>query len=155
MICINCFHTKTRVTNSRPHKKQPTIWRRRQCPQCQAIFTSYERAALDNVPVLHHSGESTAFNIGKLTISIAKSFRHDPDQAAFLSYDLAQTVEAKLLLHGKALSSDDIAAVTHATLQQFDPVAALQYAAAHQLITLKRRRGRPSTSYQPPEGMAH
>lgn len=149
MICVNCFHTKTDVANSRPHKKQPTIWRRRQCRKCGAVFTSYERAALNNIPVLQHSGKTTAFSIGKLTISIARSFVHDKEKADYASHDLAQTIETKLLLRGKSLSSDDIAAITHATLQQFDPIAALQYAAAHDLITLKRRAGRPATSYRP------
>lgn len=147
MICINCFHAKTTVANSRRHKKQPSVWRRRYCNQCQTTFTTYERPSLDDQPVLGRNGSINPFNIGKLTISIARSFHHNKQQADLASYPLAQTIETKLLLSGREISSDDISAITHSTLQHFDPIAALQYAAQHDLITLKRRPGRPSTSY--------
>jgi hypothetical protein len=47
-------------------------------------------------------------------------------------------------------SIDDIAAITHTVLKAYDPMAALQYAAQHRLITTKRRPGRPSTAYAQP-----
>lgn len=147
MICINCFHAKTAVTNSRRHKKQPTVWRRRHCEACSTTFTSYERPSLDDQKVLDHNNRLAAFNIGKLTISIARSFAHNKASADYDSFFLAQTVETKLILRQKEISTDDIASITHDTLKQFDPVAALQYAAQHDLITLKKRPGRPSISY--------
>ena len=146
MICINCFHAKTKVTNSRRHK-QPSVWRRRHCQQCQVTYTTYERPSLDEQPVLGYDQQTRPFNIGKLTISIASSFRHNKTAADNDSYFLAQTIETKLLMQGKEISVDDIATLTHATLQQFDPIAAVQYAAQHDLVTLKRRPGRPSIAY--------
>lgn len=147
MICINCFHAKTKVTNSRRHKKQPTVWRRRQCPDCQTIFTSYERPALDD-QLVHGEQTSRPFYIGKLTISIAESFQHDPEKASLDSFHLAQTVEMKLLLAKQTITTQLIAETTHQTLQHFDPIAGLQYAIKHQLITTTRRPGRPSASYR-------
>lgn len=149
MICLNCFHAKTRVANSRPHKKQPTVWRRRKCPACRATFTAYERPSLEDQLVISPSSQPQPFNIGKLTISIAKSFQHDKQAADYSSFFLAQTVETKLILRQKEISTDDILAITHETLKNFDAVAALQYAAQHDLITLRRRPGRPSISYGP------
>ena len=149
MICLNCFHAKTRVANSRPHKKQPTVWRRRKCPACRATFTAYERPSLEDQLVISPSSQPQPFNIGKLTISIAKSFQHDKQTADYSSFFLAQTVETKLILRQKEISTDDILAITHETLKNFDAVAALQYAAQHDLITLRRRPGRPSISYGP------
>lgn len=147
MICINCFHVKTKVANSRPHKNQPTVWRRRACSNCGIVFTSYERPALDDQPILGRDSTSVPFSIGKLVISIGRSFQHDKSSADHHSFPLAQTIETKLLMRQKAISTDDIAAITHETLKQFDPIAAMQYAARHDLVTLKRRPGRPSTSY--------
>lgn len=146
MICLNCFHAKTSVTNSRPHKKHPLVWRRRQCTNCKAIFTSYEKPTLDDQTVIDSSGNARKFNIGKLTISISKSFQHNKERADFASSALASTVESKLILRGKEISTDDIMAMTHTTLKNFDPIAALQYAAQHDLITLRKRPGRPATS---------
>lgn len=146
MICVNCFHVKTNVTNSRRHKR-PAVWRRRQCQRCQVIFTSYEEPSLQDKQILRHDRTTTPFNRGKLTISIARSFQHNKKAADYDSYELAKTIEGKLLLLGKELSVDDVTVQAHATLRQFDPIAAVQYAAQHDLITLNRRPGRPSTSY--------
>lgn len=144
MICINCFHAKTSTANSRKHKKQPTTWRRRHCERCGLVFTTYERPSLDDVAILQHDSSTTPFNLGKLTTSIARSFHHDKQAADHYSLLLAQTVEIKLIMHGKSLSADDIAALAHETLKHFDPVAAVQYAAQHDLMTLRKRPGRPA-----------
>lgn len=150
MICVNCFHGKTKVTNSRPHKKQSGTWRRRQCESCRAIFTTYERPALDESTIIHysaHGGHATTapFSLSKLILSIAASFGHDKTAMQLHSLPLAETVEQLLISQVKSPSADDILAVTHQVLKRFDEVAAFQYAASHKLITATRsRRGRPS-----------
>jgi transcriptional repressor NrdR len=150
MICINCFHEKTSTTNSRKHKKHSSVWRRRTCAQCGAVFTTYETPSLDGKDIIDHTQHKQAFNIGKLTISIAKSFQHNKQAADFASFSLAQTVEERLIVEVREPSIDDITAITHTVLKAYDPMAALQYAAQHQLITTKRRPGRPSTAYAQP-----
>ena len=151
MICINCFHAKTAVTNSRAHQKAASIWRRRRCERCRAVFTTYELPTLDAAPIVTKANTSDQtrhtrpFNLGKLTISIARSFHHDKTRADFSSLDLAKTVEQQLIINCPNPSTEDIAALTHQTLKAFDPIAALQYAAQHQLITTTRRPGRPAT----------
>lgn len=146
MFCVNCFSKDTRVVNSRPHKKYAAVWRRRKCPECTTIFTTIERPSLaENTPVYLESGKSKAFNLGKLIISIARAFSHDPKAGEYQSLWLAQTVENTLSSQHKVITPDDIAAITHQVLQRFDELAAVQYAARHQLIvSTKRRPGRPS-----------
>jgi transcriptional repressor NrdR len=145
MFCINCFHKNTVVANSRPHKKQPQIWRRRTCEECGTTFTTYERPSLaDNKPVALPDGKTDTFNLGKLIISIAKAFTHMPAQAEYHALWLAQTVEDTLSTERKVVTPEDIEATTHTVLRRFDELAAVQYAAQHQLISSTRRRGRPS-----------
>jgi len=150
MICVNCFHGKTKVTNSRPHKKQSGTWRRRQCESCWVIFTTYEKPALDESTMIHYPasdsrGTKAAFSLSKLTLSIAASFTHDQAARQLHSLPLAETVEYLLISQVKQPSVDDILAVTHQVLKRFDEVAAFQYAAMHGLIAATRtRRGRPS-----------
>lgn len=145
MICINCFNPKTKVVNSRPHKKSSSTWRRRKCPKCQALFSTTELPSLEeNQNILSSSGQSRPFNAGKLVISISKAFAHDPERAQYDSIWLARTVEEILSTEYTSLTNDDIAAVTHQTLKRFDELAAVQYAARHQLIVSTKRRGRPS-----------
>lgn len=145
MFCINCFHETTKVSNSRPKKRQPIIWRRRTCPHCGTTFTTYERPSLsDNKPVYHTNGTAANFNLGKLILSIAQAFAHSPNDAEFNALWLAQTVEDTLSTQYKTITTEDIEAVVHAVLSRFDELAAVQYAAKHHMIIATRKRGRPS-----------
>ncbi|HEY5695253.1 MAG TPA: hypothetical protein VIQ80_00250 [Candidatus Saccharimonadales bacterium] len=145
MFCINCFNSTTRVANSRPNKKQPTVWRRRTCPKCEITFTTYERPSLaDNKPIQLSNGGSEPFNLGKLTLSIAKTFTHSPRSGEYDAFWLAQTVEDLLGSQREVITPEDIEAATHHVLKRFDELAALQYAAQHHMILTTRKRGRPS-----------
>jgi transcriptional regulator NrdR family protein len=136
----------TRVTNSRPNKKRPSVWRRRQCQACHAIFTTHERPSLaDNKPIHLSDGTTDTFNLGKLIISIAQAFTHTPQTAQYSALWLAQTVEDALSTEHQIITPAEIEATTHQVLKRFDEAAALQYAIKHQLLTSTRRRpGRPS-----------
>lgn len=151
MYCINCFHPSTHVTNSRPNKKHPLIWRRRHCAVCNHTFTTHERPSLrDNLFISLESGKTEPFNLGKLVISVAKAFTHSERDAEYNSLWLAQTVEDTISTQLKRVTPEDIAAITHQTIRQFDELAAVQYGARHQLIVNARRRGRPSLVWHAP-----
>ena len=148
MFCINCFHGNTSVTNSRPHKKQPSVWRRRKCATCGMVFSTLERPSLaENTPVYLSGGGNEPFNLGQLIVSIAEAFSHKPDDGKKHALWLAQTVETTLSTqHPAAFTPDDIEVTTYAVLKNFDEVAAIQYGAKHRLIVSAaiKRRGRPS-----------
>lgn len=145
MFCINCFYPSTKVINSRPNKKEPNIWRRRHCIKCSTTFTTRERPSLTEAPNIQlPSGGMESFNLGKLTLSIAKAFTHSQKDAEYSSLPLAQTVETTLASQREIITPSDIEATTHSILKRYDELAAVQYAAQHQLISSIRRRGRPS-----------
>lgn len=144
MISINSNDATTRVVNSRASKKSPYVWRRRQGRSGEP-FTTYERPALsENKRIAHPDQSTTVFNLGKLLLSIAASFTHNRHSAEYDSLWLAQTIEMKLSIDTAPLTLATITDITHQTLRQFDEVAALQYAAKHNLISGVRKRGRPS-----------
>lgn len=141
MFCVNCFAPKTQVINSRGAKKHAAVWRRRHCTKCGADFTTYEKPSVaENKTVLRTDGETTVFNIGKLIASIAASFGHDKNKADYDALWLAQTVEDTLSTQIQSISSEDISAITHQVLAAYDNLAAMQYAAKHELITYSRKR---------------
>jgi transcriptional repressor NrdR len=145
MFCINCFHSTTSIKNSRPHKKQPSVWRRRYCSNCKSTFTTYERPSLSENKLIHLDNNQTEqFNLGKLIISIAEAFSHAPKEARYSALWLAQTIEDILSTQYKLVTPEDITAVAHKVLRQYDEMAAIQYAAKYGLISPTRRRGRPS-----------
>lgn len=139
------------MTNSRPHKKQPSIWRRRKCPNCSTLFTTYERPSLtDNKKISLGNDKEEIFNLGKLIQSIAKAFIHNQKEAEYSSLYLAMGVEDTLSTQRETITPEDIAATTHDVLKQYDHLAAMQYAAQHNLIIAARRRGRPSLVWHEP-----
>lgn len=140
------------MINSRKHKKYARIWRRRRCESCQIDFTTYEEPSCADT-LVDTKGGAVPFNLGKLIISISHSFQHNIQAAQYDSLHLAQTVQQRLMqtyAGGQHIPAQDIAHTTHQVLHRYDPVAALQYAAQHQLIVSRRRVGRPSTAYAQP-----
>jgi hypothetical protein len=84
------------------------------------------------------------FNIGKLIISLSKAFQHNPQEGELASLELAQTIETALLTEIKTITPEDIEVIAHQVLKRYDELAAMQYAAQHQLVATSKRRGRPS-----------
>ncbi|OGL22686.1 hypothetical protein A2707_05255 [Candidatus Saccharibacteria bacterium RIFCSPHIGHO2_01_FULL_45_15] len=145
MICINSPNEPTKVINSRSSKTAPIVWRRRQGLKSGVVFTTYERPALaENKKIQLIDGSTSTFNLGKLLLSIARSFSHSPNAAQYDSLWLAQTVEDALSMNDQKLTPSIITEKTYQTLKRFDELAAIQYAAKHHLITTVRKRGRPS-----------
>lgn len=151
MICIKCSN-ETKVTNSRPHKKTPTVWRRRECKACGAVFTTSEAVADNSYSfrVKSPSAGLTTFSLPRLMLSIVRALSYlDADSVADDSYWLAQTVAQAI----QATATDvvSVASLTeqvHETLSNFDATAGLQYGAHHRLVVnaaQKPRRGRPRT----------
>lgn len=142
MLCIYCHNQTTEVTNSRPHKKEPSVWRRRRCTHCDAYFTTQEKPVFsDSVWVIAaKTGAKSPFYQGKLVASIAKSFAHDEPRGAINALPLSDTIISMLLFENASVSTAQICALTHTVLKRFDPSAALQYALSHHLEAAPARR---------------
>lgn len=151
MICIKCS-ADTNVINSRPHKKTPSVWRRRQCRACGATFTTSEVVADQAYGFrVTADGSATEFSLPRLMLSIVAALSHrSSPNVADDSYWLAQTVAQAL--QATATDTVTLSALTEETwetLSRFDATAGLQYGARHGLIkntAQKPRRGRPRTS---------
>ena len=153
MICIKCSND-TRVANSRPHKKTPSVWRRRQCKTCGVTFTTTEVIADDAfsfvITTPSDTNAASAFSLPRLMLSIVKSMGHRPepasaDEAYWLAQTVAQAIQATAT---DSLDSSALATITHETLTNFDPTAGQAYGIRHGIITpLSQRpvRGRPRT----------
>lgn len=131
MVCIYCAG-KTSVTNSRPSKRIPGTWRRRQCSLCNAIFTSRETADLTQTLIVEgNDGSIKPFSRDKLFISLYMSCRHR--KAALEDAEaLTDTVIARILRTNHTtgtLTKTSVTDVSQKVLQKFDSVAATYYAA--------------------------
>src|SRR6185369_12958000 len=79
MVCIYCGG-KTAVVNSRSQKKANQTWRRRQCLDCQAVFTSVEAVDLPTSLLFKKDAKhSEPFQRDKLFISVYEACGHRKD----------------------------------------------------------------------------
>ncbi|HSX43081.1 MAG TPA: hypothetical protein VLF59_03265 [Candidatus Saccharimonadales bacterium] len=133
MVCIYCGG-KTHVGNSRPQKRLNQVWRRRECVQCHAVFTTEEAAELSTSVSVRASaqGAVSPFNRDKLFVSILKAVGHRKTAVDDASA-LCATVIAKLLQSTvqAAVSPADITRITLQVLKNFDNAAGVQYRAYH------------------------
>jgi transcriptional regulator NrdR family protein len=152
MICIKCSN-ETKVTNSRPHKKTPSVWRRRECKACGTVFTTSEVVADESYQftIKAPDGSTSSFSLPRLMLSIAPSLSHRShtgiaDESYWLAQTVAQTIQATAT---DSITSESLAVQVYDTVSLFDATAGLQYGARHGLVqnTAQRpRRGRPRTS---------
>ena len=78
MRCPFCGHDDTQVKDSRPTEDGATIRRRRQCLECGARFTTFERIQLRELTVVKKSGSRAPFDRDKLARSIEIAVRKRP-----------------------------------------------------------------------------
>jgi transcriptional repressor NrdR len=78
MRCPFCGNDDTQVKDSRPTEDNSTIRRRRQCPNCGARFTTFERVHLRDLTVLKGTGQRETFDRDKLARSMTIALRKRP-----------------------------------------------------------------------------
>jgi len=78
MRCPFCGNEDTQVKDSRPTDDNAAIRRRRQCPNCGARFTTFERVQLRELTVVKTTGQREPFDRDKLMRSMQISLRKRP-----------------------------------------------------------------------------
>jgi transcriptional regulator NrdR family protein len=132
MECLHCGHKLT-VSNSRSQKKSNSIWRRRNCPNCKAVFTSVEVIDLSKAVLFEKTKRHVEpFSRDKLLISIFEACKHRKD-ALEAATGLTDTIIAKLLptLREPRVTRGDVCTIAHKVLANFDKAAASAYIAYH------------------------
>src|SRR3546814_18598658 len=78
MRCPYCGNEDSQVKDSRPTEDGAAIRRRRQCEDCGARFTTFERIQLREVAVLKTGGTREPFDRENLMRSVQIAFRKRP-----------------------------------------------------------------------------
>ena len=132
MVCIYCG-SDTKVTNSRPQKRSNQVWRRRECLQCQAVFTTEEVAQYGSAwQVRNQNGKLQPFIRDKLFLSLHRVCQHRTT-ALNDAVGLTDTVIKKLStqVSGGTINRAVIIQTAQVALNRFDQLASLQYQASH------------------------
>jgi transcriptional repressor NrdR len=78
MRCPFCSNEDTQVKDSRPTEDNSAIRRRRQCTNCGARFTTFERVQLRELTVIKTTGQREPFDRDKLARSMITALRKRP-----------------------------------------------------------------------------
>ncbi len=78
MRCPFCGNDDTQVKDSRPTEDNNAIRRRRQCTNCVARFTTFERVQLRELTVVKANGKRETFDRDKLLRSMTIALRKRP-----------------------------------------------------------------------------
>lgn len=137
MLCPFCFQKSTKVTNSRPSKTLPRIWRRRHCIRCGHTITTYERVSAKELPLVEDSHDApSTYSEARLMISIWRELPESSPSRADDAEALAQTVTERLIVNNQqSLTTSLIATTTYQTMTAFHPNSGARYGLTHAVIT--------------------
>ena len=129
VICIYCG-TDTKVTNSRHQKRSNQVWRRRECKDCAATFTTHEAVELSGA-VLIHKGALGPLLPDILFVDLLNALKDHPNKHV-AARELTTTVISHLVRQkGMVYPSTSISKEAAGVLRRFDKRAYLRYVAEH------------------------
>ncbi len=133
MKCPLCGTIESKVIDSR--SISDVIRRRRQCLQCKARFTTYERLQPRNFFVIKKDGRREEFNREKLMSGIRKACEKRPLPTGTID-KLVDDIEAELYQLGKAeISNSTIGDIVMGRLEALDHIAYIRFASVYREFT--------------------
>ena len=131
MRCPFCAHDDTQVKDSRPTEDNAAIRRRRQCGQCGARFTTFERVQLREVTVVKSDGKREGFDRSKLERSLALACRKRGVASERID-QLVSGIQRQVETAGEPeVTSHRIGELVMEGLRQIDPVAYIRFASVY------------------------
>jgi transcriptional repressor NrdR len=131
MRCPFCAHENSQVKDSRPTEDGSAIRRRRQCEDCGARFTTFERAQLRELTVIKSENRKEPFDRDKLERSLAIALRKRPVSQERVDR-LISSIQRQLETSGESeIPSSRIGEMVMEGLQAIDPVAYIRFASVY------------------------
>jgi transcriptional repressor NrdR len=129
--CPFCGHEDSQVKDSRPTEDGGAIRRRRQCEDCGARFTTFERAQLRELTVVKSQERREPFDRGKLERSLAIALRKRPVPPERVE-KLLSSIQRQLETSGDSeIDSSKIGEMVMEGLKALDSVAYIRFASVY------------------------
>ncbi len=131
MRCPFCSNEDTQVKDSRPTEDNSAIRRRRQCPNCGARFTTFERVQLRELTVVKSNGKRQTFDRDKLLRSMTVSLRKRPVEPERLERVINGIVRRLESSGESEIPTKHIGELVMDALASLDPVAYVRFASVY------------------------
>jgi transcriptional repressor NrdR len=129
MICPYCGHNDSKVIDSRDVSE--AVRRRRECLECSARFTTYERLQTVSLLVIKKDGRREEFNSEKLIIGVRKACAKRPVSQETIE-QMVDDIEDRLRKSGKAeVDASIIGDMVMERLRQLDGIAYIRFASVY------------------------
>jgi transcriptional repressor NrdR len=129
--CPFCSHENSQVKDSRPAEDGSAIRRRRQCEDCGARFTTFERVQLRDLTIVKAGNRRESFDRGKLERSIAIACRKRAVPQERIDR-LVSSIQRQVETSGESeIASNEIGEMVMAGLKALDPVAYIRFASVY------------------------
>jgi transcriptional repressor NrdR len=131
MHCPFCPAVETKVVDSRLNQNGDITRRRRECPQCEGRFTTYERVEEVMPVVIKKDGRRESFVRSKVLDGIQKSCQKRPITVQ-QTEDALRRIERQIQSYGlKELPARTIGQMVMQELRRLDPVAYVRFASVY------------------------
>lgn len=131
MRCPFCSHEDTQVKDSRPSDESASIRRRRECTECGARFTTFERVQLREMTVLKSGGRKQPFERDKIIRSMQIAARKRPVPLEQIER-AASSIVRQLESMGEAeVPASQVGELVMKALARMDSVAYIRYASVY------------------------
>jgi transcriptional repressor NrdR len=131
MRCPYCSVVETKVIDSRLNQNGDITRRRRECPNCEGRFTTYERVEEVMPAVIKKDGRREPFTRGKVLDGIQKSCQKRPVTIHQIE-DVVVRIERRIQSYGlKEIPSRTIGQMVMQELHKLDKVAYVRFASVY------------------------
>jgi transcriptional repressor NrdR len=131
MNCPFCNNTDTKVVDSRETNEGKITRRRRECPKCEARFSTYEEVELLRLSVVKKSGNKEEYDKGKIERGIRKALEKRPvteEKVAKTMGDIEYEIRS---LEKPEVTSKEIGKIVLKKLKDLDEVAYVRFASVY------------------------
>jgi transcriptional repressor NrdR len=131
MKCPYCSGEDTQVKDSRPTEDAAAIRRRRECPGCDARFTTFERVQLRELTVSKADGRREPFSREKLMRSLRLCLQKRPVDIETIERAASEIIRQLEQQSDGDVTSKMIGEKAMGILAGLDPVAYVRYASVY------------------------
>lgn len=129
MNCPYCSHKESKVTDKR--ESPEGIRRRRECLKCGKRFTTYEKAAIEDIYIIKKDNRREKFNREKLERGIIKAFEKRPVESEKIR-KMINEIEEQIRKRGKKeIKTSEIGELVMKKIKKIDNVAYIRFASVY------------------------
>ncbi len=131
MRCIKCSKSETKVVESRDSSEGECIRRRRECLDCSARFTTYERVEKPQLVIVKNNGDRQLYSREKLMAGILRACEKTQVSAVEVE-QMVDEIEKRLYELGESeIKARKVGEVTMEVLAKNNEVAYVRFASVY------------------------